>query len=209
MDVDQLLYVEDSKVTRRLFESAMSPIAECYLASSLEEARQLLTSHQFTFFVIDYGLPDGDGLELVRQLRADSRYAKTPIILFSAMLDEDLAFRAMKAGVNNSFAKPMSMLELREHIVDLIATPTTFKRVRRQLIQMTCSLWFADGKYHAFSPDFNHHIEGDSSEVVRQQMHNYLEQKLQSIEDSGQYPIDVETFKCLIEMDMDDLKASA
>ena len=115
----------------------------------------------------------------------------------------------MKAGFNDSFSKPMNMLELRERIVDLIETPTDVKKVQRQLIQMTCFLWHADGKCHAFSADFNHHIEGDSSEEVRQQMHQYLEQKLKSSEDPTQYPLAVDTFKCIVEMNIDDLKASA
>jgi len=206
MDDIQLLYVEDSKASQKLLVSAMLSIADCYQAMSLGEARELLATHQFTIFVIDYYLPDGDGLELVAQLRADPHYAKTPIILYSAGLDEDLAFRAMKMGVNDSFAKPINMLDLRDHIVNLVETPTTIKNVRRKLIQMTCSLWFADGIYHAFSVDFNHHIDDVSEQVVRQKMRDYIEINLQSSDDPDQYPVDVEMFKCIVEMEGDDLR---
>ena len=209
MDDVKLLYVEDSKASQRLLESAVAPFADCYMASSLEEARKLTASRQFTFFVVDYNLPDGNGLELVAELRADSRYAQTPIILYAAGLDQDLEFRAMTTGVNESHPKPMHMLELREHIVRLIETPSAIKKVRRELIQMVCYSWCADGKHHVFSADFNHHIEGDSPKEVRVQMHHFLEQQLQALDDPRQYPIDVETFKCVIEMKMDDSKASA
>lgn len=209
MEDVKLLYVEDSKASQRLFESIAAPIAEYYTASSLEEARQLIESHRFTFFVLDYNLPDGNALEFVGQLRADPRYSHTPIILYTACLDQDMEFLAMKSGVNESLAKPMHALDLRQHIVKLIATPSAVKTVRRNLIQMTCYSWCADGKYHGYSADFNHHIENESHQAVREQMHEFLRQKLQAVDDPDQYPRDIDVFKCIIEMDVDDFKASA
>ncbi len=210
MEDVKLLYVEDSKSLQRLFESVVAPIAEYYASSSLEEARQVIGSHQINFFVLDYNLADGNGLELAAELRADPRYSKTPIILYTACLDQDLEYRAMKCGVNVSLAKPMNPIDLREHIVNLIETPTAVKRVQRNLVQMNCYSWSADGKHHAFSADFNHHIENKSRQAAQERMHEFLRQKLQTAHDPDQYPRDVEVFRCIIELDAaDDLKASA
>lgn len=74
---------------------------------ALEAARQ---SH-FDAVVSDIYMPDGDGLEVVRELRR-SAGLEIPIILITAQGSVELAVRAIKEGANDFIAKPFEIAEL-------------------------------------------------------------------------------------------------
>ena len=200
MEDTRLLYVEDSRVSQKMLERVMSQIADVVLASDLAEARQAIGSQDFTFFILDYELPDGDGLQLARELRAAPRHAETPIILYCSSLNNELEYEAMVAGVNESVKKPMDMLELRERVVQLIELPTV-KQVRRQLLQMTCFVWRSGGKWHEYSPDLDLHLDGESEDELHDRMHAKLQRHVQDASDPGQSSADVRVFKHVIPLD--------
>ena len=183
-----------------MMERVISQIADFVAATDLAAARKVIESERFTFFVLDYELPDGNGLQLARELRADPRYAETPIILYCSSLNNDLEYEAMTIGVNESIKKPMDMLEFREHVVRLIELPTV-KRVRRQLLQMTCLVWKDNGKYYEYSPDLDLRLEGDWEDELRDQMHAKLQQYVLDSDEPGQAAMQVEVFKHVMQLD--------
>ncbi|MCC7144958.1 MAG: response regulator [Phycisphaeraceae bacterium] len=199
MDDIRLLHIDKSKTSQKLLEKALSPIADYCAVSSLEEARAAIAAQIFTFFLIDYELPDGDGLTLARELRATTRYQHTPIILYCASLDNELEYQAMRAGVNLSLRKLVNPLDLRDHIVRLVEVPS-IKEVRRELLQLTCFSWVADGQYHEYSPDLNKHLQGDSLDEVRDRMRSALEIEIRAKKDPSQYPANVTVFKYVISL---------
>ncbi|MEM6394089.1 MAG: response regulator [Planctomycetota bacterium] len=174
MDTIRLLYVEDSKVAQKLLERVIEPVAEFTGVEDLAGARALVAQSVYSMVVLDYELPDGDGLELARELRADERYANVPIVLYCSSVNNELEYEAMKAGVNESFAKPMNMLELREHLVRHLETPS-FKQVRRELVQIAFVEWEADGKHYAYCPAWNKRVVGQDPETVRAVMQEHIE----------------------------------
>ena len=200
MEDTRLLYVEGSRVSQKMLDRVMSQIADVALASDLAEARQAIQSQDFTFFILDYELPDGDGLQLARELRADPRHAKTPIILYCSSLNNELEYEAMVAGVNESVKKPMDMLELRERVVGMIDLPTV-RQVRRQLLQMTCFVWLVDGKWHEYSPDLDLHLDGESEDELHDRMHAKLQRHVLDSVDPSQSSADVRVFKHVIPLD--------
>jgi len=169
-----LLYVEDSRTAQALLRRAVEQIVEFSAATTLAEARQAIAQGSFNFFVLDYELPDGNGLQLAREIRRDPRHKVTPIILYSASLDDEMAYAAMVAGVNLSLQKPMNLLDLRDTIVRLSVVPE-IKTVRRKLIQFATVLWQAEGQFHAFSPDLGQTISGPTRESVTEQIQAMLD----------------------------------
>ncbi|SDP56545.1 CHASE domain-containing protein [Ectopseudomonas guguanensis] len=85
----KLLVVEDepdiANLLRQLLENAGYRVR---MAHSLEEARACLREDTPAAISLDLRLPDGDGLQLVQELRADERYRELPILVVSAACEE-------------------------------------------------------------------------------------------------------------------------
>jgi two-component system, OmpR family, phosphate regulon response regulator PhoB len=71
-------------------------------------------------FVIDLMMPDIDGFQLCRMLRADDYFKRTPIIIVTALTDTDSKTIAIGAGANDYLAKPFHIDDLKSRIVALI-----------------------------------------------------------------------------------------
>jgi two-component system KDP operon response regulator KdpE len=78
-------------------------------ATTRAEALALATSHSPEVLLLDLGLPDGDGIDLTRELRAWSR---VPIIVISARGREDDKVTALDAGADDYLTKPFGVNEL-------------------------------------------------------------------------------------------------
>lgn len=72
-------------------------------AGSLNEAKIVAKTKSWTMAIVDLQLPDGDGLDLVSELRVLGR--KDPILVHSMMPDAAMATRAFKAGANGFINK--------------------------------------------------------------------------------------------------------
>lgn len=80
------------------------------LATTLDEARRAAASHSFDLLICDLGLPDGSGLDLMRELA--SRPTKLPGIALSGYGMPDDARRSLEAGFIEHITKPVAMERL-------------------------------------------------------------------------------------------------
>ncbi|WP_462331272.1 sigma-54-dependent transcriptional regulator [Thiohalocapsa halophila] len=83
-------------------------------AGSLAEARGLLARRSFDLCLTDMRLPDGDGIELVREIGA--HHPETPVAMITAYGNMESAVTAMKAGAFDFVAKPLDLHVLRDLI---------------------------------------------------------------------------------------------
>jgi two-component system KDP operon response regulator KdpE len=105
-----VLVVEDEPPVRRFLRAALA--AHDYRvveAGSIREAEQLAPSHNPDVFLLDLGLPDGDGIELARRLR---EWTRAPIIVLSARGREEDKVNALDAGADDYLTKPFGVNEL-------------------------------------------------------------------------------------------------
>jgi two-component system KDP operon response regulator KdpE len=79
------------------------------LASSVQEALDLAAVNRPDAAIIDLLLPDGDGIELCRSLR---EWSQMPLIVLSAVDEEESKVRALQAGADDYVTKPFSPREL-------------------------------------------------------------------------------------------------
>ena len=82
---------------------------EAVPASTAQEALDLAALHPPDAAIVDLLLPDGDGIEVTRALR---EWTKAPIIVLSAVGEEDQKVRALEAGADDYVTKPFSPREL-------------------------------------------------------------------------------------------------
>lgn len=105
-----VLVVEDDREIRALLQSALSVEGfEVQTAVSLSEAQALLQHKPPDIVVLDLGLPDGDGVQLVRELR---KQHTTPVIVVSARHQEVQKIALLDAGADDYLTKPFSVGEL-------------------------------------------------------------------------------------------------
>ena len=106
----QVLVVEDEPgiraILRVLLESEQHRVIE---ADTAERAEIEARSHKPDLLLVDLGLPDGDGLELIRRVR---RFAPVPIVVLSARTMEEQKIAALDAGADDYVTKPFSAPEL-------------------------------------------------------------------------------------------------
>ncbi|MDO9112549.1 MAG: response regulator [Polaromonas sp.] len=106
----RVLVVEDDREIRALMQSSLSVEGfEVQTAVSLSEAGAMLRHHPPDVIVLDLGLPDGDGVELVREVR---RHKAIPIIVVSARHQEAQKIQLLDAGADDYLTKPFSIGEL-------------------------------------------------------------------------------------------------
>jgi len=85
------------------------------------KAHEIANSVNPDLFLLDLMMPDPDGFKLCRTLRADPHFVFTPIIIVTALDDNDSRIVAFGAGANDYITKPFHASELVQRIRKLIA----------------------------------------------------------------------------------------
>jgi two-component system KDP operon response regulator KdpE len=105
-----VLVVEDELPVRRFLRAALSSHGYRVVeAGGVREAEQLAPSHNPDVFLLDLGLPDGDGIDLARRLR---EWTRAPIVVLSARGREEDKVNALDAGADDYLTKPFGVNEL-------------------------------------------------------------------------------------------------
>jgi two-component system KDP operon response regulator KdpE len=124
-----VLVIEDEPQVRRFLRAALASHGYRLVeAGSVREAEQLATSHNPDVYLLDLGLPDGDGIDLARRLR---EWTRAPIIVLSARGREEDKVNALDAGADDYLTKPFGVNELlaRLRVAQRHAQPTSAEPV--------------------------------------------------------------------------------
>lgn len=106
----RVLVVDDEPQIRRFLRVSLSAENISVIeAASIAEARLALRSDKPDLMILDLGLPDGDGLDLIPLVRETSAL---PIIVLSVRDDEAGKVRALDAGADDYLTKPFGTAEL-------------------------------------------------------------------------------------------------
>jgi PAS domain S-box-containing protein len=103
-----LLIVEDFLADRELYRRSLSNDSSCTYclleAESVAEGLEICHSHKIDAILLDYMLPDADGLEFLAQLSAQSSNSP-PVVMMTGQGSESIAVRAIKAGAQDYLVK--------------------------------------------------------------------------------------------------------
>jgi two-component system KDP operon response regulator KdpE len=106
----RVLVVEDEPEIRRVVRLALEREGhEAFEADGVERGAIEAATRRPDLVVLDLGLPDGDGVDLVRQLRT---WSDVPVIVLSARTDEADKVEALDAGADDYLVKPFGAAEL-------------------------------------------------------------------------------------------------
>ena len=132
--MDQPLPVADYQGARVLLVDddvrnllALTPLLEQWqldvmaAGDGCEALETLQTAGEFDLVFMDIMMPGMDGYEVIRQLRAQPRFAELPIIALTAKASAEDRQQCLDAGANDSVVKPIDPLELKSRLDQYLA----------------------------------------------------------------------------------------
>ena len=110
MDRPLILVVEDDKAVKNLITTTLDIEGYRYhTAGRAQEAMVEAVSQKPDIMLLDLGLPDMDGMEIISKVRS---WSKMPIIVVSARSDDEDKIEALNAGADDYLTKPFNVEEL-------------------------------------------------------------------------------------------------
>lgn len=117
----KLLYVEDNEDNVYMLKRRLSREAQMLIAMTGLEGVRMAVSEQPDVILMDLELPDIDGFETVRRIRAIAETCAIPIIALSAGDNDEDRIRALAVGCADYDTKPIDLSRLRAKIAAAIA----------------------------------------------------------------------------------------
>ncbi|MDO8651639.1 MAG: two-component system response regulator KdpE [Undibacterium sp.] len=132
------LLVEDEPQIRRFVRSALEQEGwQIFESGTLQRGLIDAGTRQPDLIVLDLGLPDGDGIDFIKDVR---RWSGVPIIVLSARVSEQDKIKALDAGADDYLSKPFGVGELQARV------RATLRRQRQPDISLDGILEFGDVK---------------------------------------------------------------
>ena len=114
----RILLAEDTRDLNRALTTVLEHEGyEVVSAYDGEEAADLVAHQGFDGIVLDIMMPKKDGLEVLRDLRADGVY--TPVLLLTAKAEVDDRVSGLDAGADDYLTKPFAMEELSARLLSI------------------------------------------------------------------------------------------
>ena len=118
------LIVDDSSVMRKIVErslrqAGLDPLV-VYEAASGTEGLDLLKSNQVDLILSDINMPSMDGLEFLRQIRAQNLAPGVPVVMITTESSEEHVKQAILAGAQGYIRKPFTAEQVKERVLPLL-----------------------------------------------------------------------------------------
>ncbi len=115
-----LLIDDDARLTAMVGDYLRANGHEVDVAGSLALGRERLAQGHYDALVLDLMLPDGDGLDLTRNLRSDPRFKRLPLLMLTARGEPLDRVLGLEMGADDYLAKPFEARELLARIKALL-----------------------------------------------------------------------------------------
>lgn len=114
----KILIVDDSITIRRIITNALKTIGfpETVEAVDGKDALEKLSGGDVDFIITDWNMPEMNGLDFIKEVRANPLYSSLPILMITTHASEQDVIEALKAKVNSYIVKPFTSQELKEKI---------------------------------------------------------------------------------------------
>ena len=116
----KILVVDDMMTMRKLVAKACKEIGFTNIEDAADGAlawgKVTEAAPPFGLIISDWNMPNSNGLDLLKRVRSDSRFGKTPFIMVTAEAEQHQIMEALKAGVSNYVIKPFTADALKEKI---------------------------------------------------------------------------------------------
>ena len=118
------LIVDDSSVMRKIVERSLRQagldLLVVHEAGSGTEGLDLLKSNQVDLILSDINMPSMDGLEFLRQIRAQNLAPGVPVVMITTESSEEHVKQAILAGARGYIRKPFTDEQVKERVLPLV-----------------------------------------------------------------------------------------
>jgi len=116
-DADWALIVDDDEGMRELFTLGVKALGyKVHVVENTASARAWLAKQVPAIIILDVMMPDGNGLDLCRWIRAQPLTLRVPVLMTSALKDEETVQDALELGAMDFLRKPFAMADLAEKL---------------------------------------------------------------------------------------------
>ena len=113
MSAKKVLVVDDEASIREMLRLALEiSDFECLEAADIHEAYRLITDESPDMVLLDWMLPGGSGIELLRRLKKEEATQALPVIMLTAKIHEDNVVQGLEVGADDYITKPFAPKEL-------------------------------------------------------------------------------------------------
>ena len=118
----KVLIVDDFATMRRILKNILKQLGFKNLleADDGTTAMETLEKNDIELIISDWNMPKMTGLELLKWVRANKKYAKTPFLMVTAEAQKQNVIEAVQAGVSNYVVKPFTAEAISEKLKKII-----------------------------------------------------------------------------------------
>lgn len=113
MDAKTILIVDDEAAIREMIRMSLEMAGfDCLEAGDIQQAHIMIVDNPPDLVLLDWMLPGGTGVELLRRLRKDEMTSALPVIMLTAKTEEDNKIQGLDVGADDYITKPFAPREM-------------------------------------------------------------------------------------------------
>ena len=129
----QIVIVDDVEANLLLLRHFIEKLDEAHEIHAFLDPHQALAHARVAdpdLLIVDYMMPELDGIALVQALRAAPRGTDLPVLMVTANDELEVRHRALEAGVNDFLTKPLDRVEFRARMRNMLALRASQRRLQ-------------------------------------------------------------------------------
>ncbi|PJZ76575.1 hybrid sensor histidine kinase/response regulator [Leptospira neocaledonica] len=157
-DKMKVLICEDNEDLSSYIYSLLSPLYQVKSAKNGKEGLKLVYSWEPDLVLSDVMMPEMDGVQLCKEIKADPKISKTIVVLLTALTHREAMLKGWEAKADEYLCKPFHPEELIVRMKSLLAIAEDRKANLETLEQKNFELEFANAELEAFSYSVSHDL---------------------------------------------------
>jgi putative two-component system response regulator len=131
-----IVIIDDSPITIALLRRLVEKMPHCRALpfTSAAQALAWCAVNDPDLVIVDYLMPEMDGIEFSRAFRAMPAKADTPLLMVTAADDRELRHRALELGINDFLNKPFDQIELQARARNMLALRSSQKKLANRAL---------------------------------------------------------------------------
>lgn len=119
----QVVVIDDAQVNLVLMSALLGKLPDCNATCFLSPAEALAhcLHEDPDLIIVDYMMPDMDGIEFIQQFRANPGRTQTPLLMVTADHEREVRYRALESGANDFLTKPLDRIEFASRVKNMLS----------------------------------------------------------------------------------------
>lgn len=131
-----ILVADDEEDLRGFLSSELARNYKVIEASDGVEAISFVRQFEPDLVLLDYMMPDKNGMEVSREIRNDARLSHIPVIMLTARADEKIKLECLEAGASDFISKPFALGELSLRVKNQIGMIAFQRQLREKNVEL-------------------------------------------------------------------------